>query len=893
MREFERGKHGEVSGLAGRRNKGERDGGFAQGVWRGKYWDSRSYERNHTFSIFVDRLPESISKRELYKAFGKFGFISDIFISRKARQRSQGPFAFIRYVAHGGAMKAVEMMNNKQWGKERLLVTISKYRQRVVTERGRQSESAVNATKRRIAEWDVDQKQRLQRSLLGVCVKPIELRKIMYFLLEEWKGPRAIEVRDVGPYRCLITFSSSEIRDEAVESQLLLSVFDEVRFHWDIFWSLLRRVWIEITGIPIGLWDVKNFTKIAELWGKVIRFDDRAEEAKSFSTTRIQIDSFQWERIHEWVNVTVDDRHFEVFVKDFGSEIYSIQSHPDRVEGDSDWSEEVEGSSLRKAPAEVEEALTSPNSNNSKLIYVEDPIINAINCPLNVGSDKGDENDVNGVSITKGQNEPCLENQRVVESTGFGLGNCCEAQLVLTEDRTAEGMKQTGGPDVGSEVQNWADGSGQAAGSDSTRTCPFPLGFGPCASGQHIHRQCRAPKQTYSQVVRNTLPSEPDENSSNCKSKHCRASVSVELIAGGVENNTVADSKEVDGAQVPDEQRDGGLLTAGVDDNEEGIRWNNVEDEEPSIDSEERSDETLYKLAEKAIRGVADSVETQNNKEDIGFLGDVDWRELTEEGTNDEIHIGETEEGGGEYTLLEAAESKRLWDRTGIFFDSSEEEDVVEKLVNRKLKKKERAELRQRKQSQGRKVPCIQGKTLATRMLRKNCIDFLGVSETKKAEFDNNLIFKVWGGRDGVEWDYIEAVNAAGIESEIQKVDILTEEGNANECVMARGRTLRILADRWYERKACYWKQISKSNFANLMDRNTKFFHGIAKSRKRRKEIEVMKVDGRIYRGKERILNETWRYFRKLYTEDNFLTVKLAAERSMTERLLLVRLWIG
>ncbi|MED6182795.1 hypothetical protein PIB30_032017 [Stylosanthes scabra] len=648
MRGFERGKHGEVSGNARRRNKGESVGG------------------------------------ELYKAFGKYGFISDIFILRKARQRSQGPFAFIRYVAHGGAVKAVEMMNNKKWENERLLVTISKYRQRVAVDRGRQSGSTGDEAKRRIvqkwvvnktnsndanlevcrdkkqavlpqrktiqAEWDVDQKQRLERSLLGVCVKPIELRKIMYFLLEEWKGPWVIEVRDVGPYRCLITFSSPEIRNEVVESQLLQSVFDEVRFHWDIFWSLSRRVWIEVTRMPIGLWNVKNFNKIAELWGKVIRFDDRAEEAKSFSTARILIDSFQWEMIHEWVNVTVDDRQFEVFVKEFGFEIYRIQSHLDREEGNSDWSEEAEGdsqrnmSTVRVPPVEIEETPMTSKLNNLNLIYVGDPVIETIiNRPFNVLSDMWDgDNDDSGMSTTKREKETCLDERRVVESTGFGLGSR-------------------------SDVQNLV------VGSASTSTCPFPPEFGPCSSGQHVHRQSRAPMKTYSQIlVRETLQSEPEEASSNCNSNPRRTSVGVESITGGVEHDVVADSKGKDCVQALDEQRDGGILTPRADANKdvgEVLLINNVEGEEPSIESEERSDETLYQLTEKAIRGLADSEEVQNTNVDSGLIGGVNWQDLREEGeigewsdkngewtddiegTHEDIDTAEIEEGLGEETL--------------------------------------------------------------------------------------------------------------------------------------------------------------------------------------------------------------------------------------------------
>ncbi|MED6124514.1 hypothetical protein PIB30_059616 [Stylosanthes scabra] len=67
-------------------------------------------------------------------------------------------------------------------------------------------------------------------------------------------------------------------------------------------------------GVPVGLWSNENFQRITKLWEKMIRQGDRIEESKSYSTTRILLDCFQWER-------------------EFGSEVYSVQSHPNLVEG--------------------------------------------------------------------------------------------------------------------------------------------------------------------------------------------------------------------------------------------------------------------------------------------------------------------------------------------------------------------------------------------------------------------------------------------------------------------------------------------------------------------------------------------------------------------------------
>ncbi|MED6175309.1 hypothetical protein PIB30_077159 [Stylosanthes scabra] len=309
----ERGKHGEVSSFAGGRHKGESVGGFEPGVRRnfgwGVYkntvscpqWCRGLKPTNKSYMVFIDNLPLDVIKGALYKEFGKDGFISDVFISRKERRNSTGTFAFIRFNSYGGSRKAIQRLNGTRWGEANLVVGLPKYyrgnggtiarskfrfqplvaqsrTQRWVEVKKPNKEESKNDVSKpggmpildnRVKEvqlsWEEDQKLRLQRSLLGVSVKPIDFRKVMDYLQENWKGAG--------------TFESQEIRDEAMQSELLWSSFDEIRIHWEVFWCLSRRVWIEVSRMPVCLWSKEIFSRIAELWGKVIEFDDRAAES--------------------------------------------------------------------------------------------------------------------------------------------------------------------------------------------------------------------------------------------------------------------------------------------------------------------------------------------------------------------------------------------------------------------------------------------------------------------------------------------------------------------------------------------------------------------------------------------------------------------------------------
>ncbi|MED6145303.1 hypothetical protein PIB30_023885 [Stylosanthes scabra] len=101
----ERGIHGEGSGHAGGRNKGESGGGFAS-----------------------DHLPSTVTKRELFKEFGKDGFIRDIYISRRKRQHTEDAFAFVRFREYKDAMRAIRRLNGTTWQEHKLCVSMSRYK---------------------------------------------------------------------------------------------------------------------------------------------------------------------------------------------------------------------------------------------------------------------------------------------------------------------------------------------------------------------------------------------------------------------------------------------------------------------------------------------------------------------------------------------------------------------------------------------------------------------------------------------------------------------------------------------------------------------------------------------------------------------------------------------
>ncbi|MED6147672.1 hypothetical protein PIB30_045981 [Stylosanthes scabra] len=190
---------------------------------------------NSPHTIFVDNLPPEVSKRALYKEFGKDGFFLDVFIARKERRNMNSPFAFIRYHAYGGALRAINRLNGTLWCDAKLFVTLSEYGREANGENRRHNTETL-PIKREI--W---MPRRVEANKPGQhdyeCVEP---RKDPHPVVTDQK--KEIEVvwteeqnRDCREacwvFTCLLTFDSPEIKDEALNSSLLQMTFDEIKPH--------------------------------------------------------------------------------------------------------------------------------------------------------------------------------------------------------------------------------------------------------------------------------------------------------------------------------------------------------------------------------------------------------------------------------------------------------------------------------------------------------------------------------------------------------------------------------------------------------------------------------------------------------------------------------------
>ncbi|MED6110421.1 hypothetical protein PIB30_042727 [Stylosanthes scabra] len=262
----------------------------------------RDIERS-SYSVFVDGLPQETAKGTLFKIFGWASLVTDVYISRKRRKGTNKLFAFVRFDSRGGAERAVTKLNSTFIGTARMAVKLAVFQRR---------EMAGNQ------RWN--HRGRDERS------DSTQLRTNEVVMKKE--GGK--EIPSAVPEK-----KSIKTRDVALGHEGLCSLFFELRPQWGFSYMRSRRIWIEVTGVPIYLWSEDIFMKLGKLWGKLVMMNELTDYYLSYTCARILIDSFQWEMIHEWVTLEDGDKKFAVFVKEFGREIYSAQAHPETCHEDS------------------------------------------------------------------------------------------------------------------------------------------------------------------------------------------------------------------------------------------------------------------------------------------------------------------------------------------------------------------------------------------------------------------------------------------------------------------------------------------------------------------------------------------------------------------------------
>ncbi|MED6115336.1 hypothetical protein PIB30_089470 [Stylosanthes scabra] len=134
------------------------------------------------------------------------------------------------------------------------------------------------------------------------------------------------EVKMMGALKVVVTFDSRESMLMAEKSPFLLNHFIEVR-RWSPGESnIARRVWLEIYGLPVHVWNEPNMVKVGEVWGKVIRV--KVENEEHYNKFNVLVDIGFGSTIQARLRIKVEEEEFLLYTR----EIRDIRAFEDEKE---------------------------------------------------------------------------------------------------------------------------------------------------------------------------------------------------------------------------------------------------------------------------------------------------------------------------------------------------------------------------------------------------------------------------------------------------------------------------------------------------------------------------------------------------------------------------------
>lgn len=310
--------------------------------------------RQETVTLFVDNIPEQKDHMWLKRAFNKFGEVKDVFIPLKRSKSTNNKFGFVRYGCYEAASMAISTMNGVWVENERLFVKessfginevkstvkqlrpplqkekgikqgvnpVQRYGNEVQRENSRAefygglggiNKSFAHALKGESSKAGPDQKNFLKikpsgngwlhRSAVAVMHRVVSMMTLnVSFSMETDK---VAQFRSMGGRYVLITFQSTEVRDEMIKKHWMNLWFESVKPWRGEPACLERFVWLSCKGVPLNVWNAASFKLIAELWGSLIMVDESTLKDLSFAEGKILVATEEITTIDKWIKVEV------------------------------------------------------------------------------------------------------------------------------------------------------------------------------------------------------------------------------------------------------------------------------------------------------------------------------------------------------------------------------------------------------------------------------------------------------------------------------------------------------------------------------------------------------------------------------------------------------------
>lgn len=313
------------------------------------------------FSVFVQNIPEKLDQHGLKGIFRKAGIVKDVYIPTRRGKTTGRRYGFLRFGSLEEAAKSIMLHNNSIVRGSRIRVSMARFekgrrrvqsrapkgkhvnkrapvrqewRKKEITNGGGNNGGGNNDNNQeeslQVVKGQINEEllERLHCSIVCTTDSPRDFGALASALIDGFG--LFTKIWALSKHKFILTFPTIQQMEEVLSNpEELHQWFVNVK-KWDEYEVCeIRRVWIEVLGVPPHGWHKENFKKIAELWGRMICLERAIDKTESFESMRILIDTGIFKTINGDFVLHMGNSGYRITVKEVGSALLQIhQAQP-------------------------------------------------------------------------------------------------------------------------------------------------------------------------------------------------------------------------------------------------------------------------------------------------------------------------------------------------------------------------------------------------------------------------------------------------------------------------------------------------------------------------------------------------------------------------------------
>ncbi|GKB55528.1 RNA-directed DNA polymerase, eukaryota [Tanacetum coccineum] len=300
-----------------------------------------------SISIFVSNFPDSFSAKELFQTCKQYGHVVDSFIPQK-RTKEGKRFGFVRFINVFNVERLVNNLCTIWVGRLKLHANLARFQRaplnkehKPVLPKGAVHRNVVNSSRpissgnfgsaksyvnvvKNVNEMskldspaivlddDCVLSKDLSNSLMGRIKEFASLTNLKNAMMNE--GFVDLNVKYIGELWVLLEFSSIKSKEAFRDNVGVSSWFSELRQASLDINPDGRIVWVDVEGVPLKLWTMNTFKRIANKWGDLI--DTDGFDDNYFHSKRLCLFTKSISNIYENFKITIRGKVYWIRAKE-------------------------------------------------------------------------------------------------------------------------------------------------------------------------------------------------------------------------------------------------------------------------------------------------------------------------------------------------------------------------------------------------------------------------------------------------------------------------------------------------------------------------------------------------------------------------------------------------